>query len=422
MNKESSSFPRGRSLSRFVKRCTSGLLVLMSPVVLSVATLLLLLALTEEPVEFDTAAARGISYTPLEQVVPSPGLPADLGLMASNNNLDVVEYEGATYFAFRSAPTHFASTKTRLIVLRSKDRVLWEKETEFATGSDSREPRFLVFGGKLFLYFFQGGTNPFGFEPRSIYVTEWQGPGAWTAPEPVYKPGFVVWRAKSRGDTAYMSVYNGAGLYTTGDRAGDLRMLTSKDGRQWEPISDKPQVDRISAEEGEFEFDAEGNLVATVRVEVEGGLVCTASKNDLATWKCTYTPYKYDSALMFRQADSFYVIARRNVAGPFESERRFVSAPLHRAWRLARYSLTRKRTSLYRVDVENTALVPLFDFPSRGDTAYAGIMPLGDGRFYVLNYSCRVEGPDWPWFFGQLAGTRIYSTVLAFETKRQLPE
>ncbi len=378
--------------------------------------LLVTLGFMSHPIAFDTKAAEGISYEPWRQLIPGPGLPDTLEVLAANNNLDVIRYQDFFYIAFRTAPTHFASERTRLVVVRSKDRNSWEHAGEFQVGRDIREPRFLIFKDTLFLYFFQGGTHPLKFEPQSIYVTSRTGEGQWTEPRSVFQPGYVVWRARTFGGTAYMSVYYGAGIYTTRDRPGDLRLLVSEDGYSWRPISEKPQVDVVSAEEGEFMFDDEGNLYATVRLETGGGLICRASKNDLSRWEYAHTADKYDSALMFRHGPDIFVIARRNVAGPFASGVGWLPAKWRRAWWMVRYSLTRKRTALYRLNAENLTLSPLLDFPSKGDTAFAGIVALDADTYWVANYSCCLDGPDWPWVFGQVAGTQIYESVLHFRS------
>jgi hypothetical protein len=300
-------------------------------------------------------------------------------------------------------------------VLRSVDRKKWEHDSEFHVGRDIREPRFLVFKNTLFLYFFQAGTHLFRFEPQSIYVTSRGDGGLWTEPQPVFNPGYVVWRARTFGNKAYMSVYNGVGLYTTADRTGDLRLLVSEDGYDWKPISKEPQVNTVSADEGEFIFDGNGNLYATVRLETGGGLVCRAAKEDLSKWECVHTAEKYDSALLFNHSNEFYVIARRNVAGLYASGADWLPKRWQRAWWLFRYSMTRKRTCLYRLDTVALKLSPLMDFPSKGDTAFAGIVPLDKDTYWVANYSCPLDGPDWPWAVGQISGTGIYDTIIHFQ-------
>lgn len=63
------------------------------------------------------------------------------------------------------------------------------------------------------------------------------------------------------------------------------------------------------------------------------------------------------------------------------------------------------------------ALLPVLDFPSKGDTAFAGIVALDENSYWLANYSCPLDGPDWPWIIGQIAGTIIYDTQLHFEDK-----
>lgn len=373
------------------------------------------LALQHEPADFGSPGPWKIRHTRLEQIVPGDGLPADLALMDANNNLDVVEYQGRCFLAWRTAPTHFASPKTRLVVASSEDRKAWRVEAQFHLGCDLREPRFLVFNDTLFLYFFRAGVNMIAFEPEHIHMSVRGGDGAWSEPCEIFEPGFVVWRAKAHGGKAYMTVYRGGDIYNMATRSGEVRLLTSDDGRVWEPISDAPQVDLPAASEAAFAFDDAGNLVATVRLETSGSLVCTAAADNLAQWETHYTPYKYDSAVMFGHAGRFYVIARRNVAGPFNRDLWFLPQAAQNTYNLLRYSLTRKRTALYRVDLERRELAPLFDFPSKGDTAYAGVVPLDENCYYVVNYSSPLEGPDWTWIGGQLTGTHIYATELCFE-------
>jgi hypothetical protein len=382
---------------------------------MAAAVYALLMFFGKAPVDYDSEASRKISVSLPEKLVPGDRIPEDLTVMRSNNNDDLIRHEGRFYMAFRTAPTHFASKKTILYVLSSTDRNVWEYETEVKMGSDVREPRFLEYKGKLFLYFFQGGNSMFSFVPNFIYVTELKSKGEWTKPKPVYEQGYVVWRVKEHRGVAYMSVYYGVGLYSKAERAAHLQLLESRDGYNWKLVGGKEiPTTETSAEEGEFEFDDAGNLYATIRHEMDGGSVCTAPKNDLSNWKCKFTVYKYDSALMFRQGGEIYVIARRNVDGPYNKQSSLIPSEWRSKYYLVRYSLTRKRTTLYRLDRDKLELVPILDFPSKGDTAYAGIAKLEENRYLVINYSTDPDGFDWNWIGGQLVGSNIYSMVLEF--------
>jgi len=76
---------------------------------------------------------------------------------------------------------------------------------------------------------------------------------------------------------------------------------------------------------------------------------------------------------MFRHRGQFYVIAHRNIPGPADRGHRFLPDKVRKARNLFHYSLTRKRTTLHRIDLEGQRLVPILDLPSRCDTAFAWI-------------------------------------------------
>jgi hypothetical protein len=208
-------------------------------------------------------------------------------------------------------------------------------------------------------------------------------------------------------------------LYDPDTTPGKVRLLTSTDGYEWKPVADKPQVDRPYASECAYEFDDDGTFYATVRVEAEGSLVCRAEKDNLGEWETKYTPFKYDSAIMFRHGADFYVIARRNVAGTFMHELPLLPKKSNQIYSLVRYSLTRKRTALYKLDKEKLILEPLFDFPSKGDTAFPGLVQLSPDEFYMVNYSSPLEGRDWPWIGGQFFGSNLYGTTIQFRDSGQ---
>lgn len=399
-----------------IKRCFKRSLQFLVLFFLVVIAVVIKLALSSEPVTFDEDLASGIRCEEWTQLIPGPSVPTSFEAMDSNNNLDVVAFEGQTFVAYRSAPTHFASTETRLNIMRSNDRKTWRAAASFQFQCDLREPRFMVHKGKLFFYFFQGGSKILEFAPKHLMACEWrEEEETFSEPRTIFEPGYVVWRARSYKGVAYMSVYYGAGLYTTADRPGEIRLLVSQDGYSWEPISKDPQVTDVGAEEGEFAFAENGDLVATVRLETGGSLICVAKEGRLDQWEKHFIPDKIDSGFLFRRGENFYLIARRNVAGAkFLRGPEFLPMELRRGWSLARYSLTRKRTSLYKLDLKNYKLQPLVDFPSKGDTAFAGLMALDDQRYYLLNYSCPLDGTDWPWLAGQFLTTRIYQTELSF--------
>ena len=83
---------------------------------------------------------------------------------------------------------------------------------------------------------------------------------------------------------------------------------------------------------------------------------------------------------------------------------------------LIRYSITRKVTSLFKLNKSDLTMSLVTDFPSTGDNAYAGISKLDDNNYLLMNYSSNINGPKKNWIRGQLGKTYIYWTKLKFET------
>jgi len=361
-----------------------------------------------------------ISYTPLVQVIPGPGLPPEVKLMKSNNNLDLTKHNGRIFLGFRTAPNHFAGTKTKLYIISTQDQKNWDYDAEVFLGSDMREPRFLVLGDKLFFYFFQAGKNPLSFTPQYIYAMERKRAGEWTEPVKVFKPGCVLWRAKVIQGKAYATAYCGEGEYTGGNAQIEIYFLTTKDGYNFEPVNPNKPVVATGGSETDFEIDSQGELYAVIRNEAGDGKtwaskVCKAPKPDITDWKCVETEYKPDSPLVFKHKDKIYVLGRRSPDGAYDKQKRWMVDSIETLYYLARYWWTKKRTTLYQLDKETLNLKPILDFPSKGDTSFPALISLDENSYLLYNYSSPVDGPDRIWMSGQLHPTYIYSTILKFE-------
>jgi len=368
------------------------------------------------------AAISAVTISPLVQVVPGPTLPPQVECMESNNNLDLMKYEGRIFFAFRTAPHHFAGKKTRLYVLSSEDGEKWEYETEQRIGADMREPRFAEINGRLMFYYFEAGKNALSFTPQNVWAMHRNGPADWSEPKKVepFGSGCVLWRVKVRDGVAYATGYcGGESMYTFGNDAPAVWFMKTEDGYNFTPVGEDSVV-VVGGSECAFEFDDKGDLFGVIRNEggdgkTWGGKVCTAKAGDLGNWECRVTPYKYDSPLMFKHDGELYLIARRNIGGVYDQEKRWIPGQLETAHYLLRYWFTKKRTALYRMDREALDFEVVLDFPSRGDTAFPGLVKLDDDRYLMYNYSSDPEGPDRYWLSGQLHSTQIYSTVIEFE-------
>lgn len=353
-------------------------------------------ALASNPAALEKLKHTFTLTEPLEMKV-GEHLPADLEVMDSCNNIDAVRHEGTYYLGFRTAPSHFASDRTLMHILRSDNGKKWTKESTIAMGSDLREPRFLSLNGQLFFYFFRGGADWEKFEPQEMYMMEKTKKG-WSEPEEFGEPGFVPWRARTHNGKGYLSAYYGRDIYETGE-IGRAFLLQSDDGKNWQQFSEDIREARV--EELEFIFDEQGEIWGTVRFEGEGGGIVHAA--DAKHFDLHKTSQKYDSALLFNHDGEMYLIARRNPSGINN---------------LYLYSMTEKRTALYHVDRKNMNIEFLFDLPSHGDTAFPALAPIDANRFLLYNYSSPLEGDrDYAWCRGQINPTHIYLQEMKIEKK-----
>lgn len=368
-----------------------------------------------------------------EVVVPSSGTIAGITTQNANNNLDVVRFRDRTFLAWRTAPTHFASELTKLYIA-SEGPDGWRFEGELALQTDLREPRFLVLGDRLFLYFAVLGANSTKFEPKGMKVTEYQAPGSWSVPEDAYEPTFIPWRAREIDGTAYLMGYvGGEGIYAETGEPIRIHFLKTADGRTFEPVvPGKPVVAEGGGSETDFAFLDDGSLVTVTRNEAGdetgwGSKICTAPAGDLATWTCSYDKKKYDSPLVFRHDEDVWLVGRRNVTdtGNYDLDRDDLTPEQQSGEYQAAYSFSPKRCSLWKVDPASRTVGFVLDLPSRGDTCFASQLDNDDGTVTIYNYSNELDGaPDcakWPedcedvsWWVGQGMPTIIYRVNVTF--------
>ncbi len=364
--------------------------------------------------------------TDLRQVVPGPGLPAEVSPQNSNNNLDVVAFDGKVFLTGRTAPNHFAGPDARLWVASSSDEKAWQFETQAAMATDLREPRLLAFAGKLRWYFAQLGSDPAQFQPKGAWVAERTGPGQWTKPQPFYLPTFIPWRLGVHAGKAWLCGYtDGDNVYKSDPGPISVHLVRSTDGQNWTPaLGNDPVVLKGGVSETAFAVLDDGTVVAVGRNEAGevgygfGSKVCKAAPGQ--GLQCKADPKKYDSPLLFVHAGQVWLIGRRTLNPDGSTANYDLGAKTgtlsdhYTQYQLANWT-KRKRCALWKVDPAALSVAWQLDLPSRGDTCFASLVPAGPDRYAVYNYSSPLDGSADPlWFEGQMAETRIYRSLLVF--------
>jgi len=297
---------------------------------------------------------------------------------AHNSNTDLIHWDGAFYLIHQTSPYHPGSSRSRLLLWRSPDARAWEKVAEFkAPRGEYRDPKFAAIGDRLFIYALPNYT--FLAEPATTVFTYSTDARTWTPMEETDHPGWLFWRPKTRDQkTWYVTAY--------WNEHGKSILLKSTDGITWKTVSTVYEGERN--DETDFEFLPDGRILATARLEVDGGwrghprggALLAVSKPPYRKWNyARSTVTRLDGPCLFPYNGRVYA------AGRYQAS----FAPFARQGGI----LAKKRTSLFLV--EEARLVRLTDLPSAGDTSYAGVVIQGDD-LYVSYYTSRIkQDPTW---------------------------
>lgn len=360
------------------------------------------------------------SFSDPVQIVPADGLPPEIVSQTAHNNLDVIRFGDRLFFAFRTAPNHFASRRTVIYVMSTVDQIEWRYEGAFSADRDLREPRFGVVGGRLHLYYALLGEDAGAFEPGGTRLVVYVGPGDWTEPAPVFAEGFIPWRVHARADGGLevIGYTGGEGVYDPNSDPVRVYWLKSQDGVAWDPVGPAPIILEGGVSEADYARLADGRVVLVGRNEAGdddgfGSKICVAA-DDQRPFECATDGRKYDSPQILTQGDAVYLIARRHLSedGRYDLGRTDLTRAEQWAQNQLAYWNEPKRCALWTVDPDARTVAFVLDLPSAGDTCFPTAIPLGGRQHLLYNYSSPFDRADITWRQGQLSTTLIYRTTL----------
>lgn len=283
---------------------------------------------------------------------------------------DLVRFRDDYYLAFRSCPDgHMVHPSASVIVLTSKDLKSWRQVHRFQVKTrDTRDPHFLVFKNRLFLYtgtWYSGETSPpigdYDLNLHLGYAVHSDDGSAWSDPVMLEGTfGHYIWRANEFDGIAYLCGRRKHGFDVRPRGAGaevESAMLESEDGLVWKTRS---LFQRVDGDETAFQFSADGDALAVAR-RGRGHAELLKSNPPYTTW------------------------VRQDLG-------RYVGGPLLAAWAdrwlVGGRKITPNRgpkTALYWL--EDDQLSEFAELPSGGDNSYPGFLELGPTRAVVSWYS-----------------------------------
>ena len=263
-----------------------------------------------------------------------------------------------------------------ILVLASDDLKSWQQVHQFSVKHrDTRDPHFLVFQDKLFVY-----TGTWYSGPKTIPSSEYDlnkhlGYAAWSSDgQQWHSPillegtfGHYIWRASAFGNKAYLC------------------------GRRKSEFAEGPK--------------GEGDEVESVMLESDDGLIYRK--------KALFQEMAGDeTAFLFEEDGSLLAVGRRGranaqlIAGqpPYQDlDRqdldRYIGGPLLTKWNDlyvvgGRHTTTDRGPKTSMCWLVAGRLIEFAELPSAGDNSYPGFIDLGGGRAVMSYYSTHEKSPD----------------------------
>lgn len=281
---------------------------------------------------------------------------------------DLCRFRDRFYLTFRSCPDgHGVNPTSAIIVLASADGQDWSEVHRFRVPKrDVRDPHFLVFQDKLFVY---TGTWYCGDSaPKTRDLNEHLGYAAWTPDgaqwhSPVMLEGtygHYVWRAAAHGGRAYLCGRRKHEFQQSNEPepgAVESALLESDDGLTFRKVG---LFQEKGGDETAFLFQEGGSILAVAR---GGGghsnaEVCRA-RPPYRDWQRVDLGRQVGGPLIVDWQGNLLVGGRRTIGEP--------------------------RTVLYWLASDR--LHEIAELPSSGDNSYPGFVPLSDRRGLLSYYS-----------------------------------
>ena len=285
---------------------------------------------------------------------------------------DLCRFRDQLYLTFRSCPDgHMVHPTASTIIMRSKDDgATWEQVHRFSVKDrDTRDPHFLVFKDRLFVYTGTWWSGPGTIDPKDYDMNKMLGFAVssddgtkWSEPTMLEGTfGLYVWRAASFGDKAYLCGRRKPGYDIgpkgEGDKVQSL-MLESDDGLIWKK---RAYFTETAGDETAFLFESDGSILAIGRHGGGKNALLIRSKPPYTDWTRQSLDRPVGGPLVVKWGEHVIVGGRKTTKekGP--------------------------KTSLCWLVGDE--LQEFAELPSGGDNSYPGFIALSDKRALVSYYS-----------------------------------
>ena len=214
-----------------------------------------------------------------------------------------VKWRGRYWLAYRRASGHTARDG-EIVVLFSADTKEWTEVIRFDLGGDDRDPQFMVFGDRLWLYINRLWDGVF-----KIFATCSGDGQVWDPPQQIYCDGFILWKPVLYQGRLY------AGVHKPGSDDQRLsQLMTSSNGISWAMIS---SIRRGTGEsETALVFDQAGNITAFLRDQTRVGGAILEARPPFVEWTQRPAGVHLSGHAVYTFSHRTYVLSRGMACEP----------------------------------------------------------------------------------------------------------
>lgn len=281
---------------------------------------------------------------------------------------DLCQFHGKLYLTFRSCPDgHMVHPNAYILILTSADGRDWQEAHRFHVPKrDTRDPHFLVFKDRLFVYTGTWYSGEKTIPPAEYDLNKHLGYAAWSEDGtswhiPILLDGtfgHYIWRAAAYDGKAYLcgrrKIDFEEGPRGEGREVESL-MLESDDGLIWRK---RAVFQEVAGDETAFLFEPDGGVLAIGRRGGPAQLL--RSQPPYSSWQRTDLDCPLGGPLIAKWGQHFLVGGRKTTEnGP--------------------------KTTLFWLI--NNQLQQIAELPSGGDNSYPGFVELTPERALVSYYS-----------------------------------
>jgi hypothetical protein len=285
---------------------------------------------------------------------------------------DLARFRDQLYLTFRSCPDgHMVNNTASVIIMRSSDDgATWRQVHRFSVKDrDTRDPHFLVFRDRLFVYTGTWYSGPGKIEPKDYDMNRMLGFAAWSDDGTAWNSpvllegtfGHYIWRAASFGGKAYLCGRRKPGFDIgpkgEGDKVQSL-MLESDDGLIWKK---RASFAESAGDETAFLFGQDGDVLAIGRHGGGKNAQLLRSKPPYIEWDRKSLDRPVGGPLLAKWGDHIIVGGRKTT--------KEAGAKTSLCW------------------LVGDELKEFAELPSGGDNSHPGFVALSNTRALVSYYS-----------------------------------